>query len=91
MVRIGELEKAATPVRNKEVAKIGEAARTEEVRFIIISDSEIANAPPLSSIKMRRMGVQIETLTVEQVFKLNYFMHHYIVDKVRGNRSKVQG
>ena len=65
--------------------------RLQHVQSKIISDSEIATAPPLSSIKMRRMGVQFETLTNEQISKLQYFIRNYTMDKMQGNRSRVQG
>ena len=47
----------------------------------IISDCEIVNEIPFSSITMRRCGVQFEELTGSQISQLEYFLQNHTIDE----------
>ena len=49
----------------------------DKVPFKTISDCKAPNKVPLSSIEMRRCGVQFGKLTQEQVSKLKYFIWNH--------------
>ena len=50
-----------------------------KVPFKNISDFEIYNVPSLSSIRMRRCGLQFGDLTPDQIFDLEYFIENHTV------------
>jgi len=54
----------------------------KEVPFNTISDFELTSEFPLSSIIMRRCGVQFKELTQTQVSQLGYFIQNHTVGEV---------
>jgi len=54
----------------------------DKVPFETISDFEIANKVPFSSITMRRRGVQFGKLTDKQISQLDYFIRNYAIGEV---------
>jgi len=54
----------------------------EKVPFNTISDFELTSELPLSSIIMRRCGVQFGELTQDQVSQLGYFIQNHTVGEV---------
>jgi hypothetical protein len=54
----------------------------DKVPFETISDFEIANEVPFSSITMRRRGVQFGKLTDKQISQLDYFIRNYTIGDV---------
>ncbi len=54
----------------------------DKVPFETISDFEIANEVPFSSITMRRRGVQFGKLTDKQISQLDYFIRNHTIGEV---------
>lgn len=55
---------------------------SDKVPFETISDFEIANEVPFSSITMRRRGVQFGKLTDKQISQLDYFIRNHAIGEV---------
>ena len=51
----------------------------KELPCTTVSDSQIEESPPSSSMSMRRCGLQFGGLTEEQQSQLDYFLHNYTV------------
>ena len=52
---------------------------SREIPCKAVSDLEIEDSPPFSSISMRRCGVQFGELTQEQESQLDYFLQNHTV------------
>ena len=51
----------------------------DKVPFETISDFEIGNEFPFSSMTLKRRGVQFGEMTHSQISQLDYFMQHYTI------------
>ncbi len=68
--------------RELEIYLANNRFHLKEVPFNTISDFELTSEFPLSSIIMRRRGVQFGKLTQDQVSQLGYFIQNHAVGEV---------
>jgi hypothetical protein len=65
--------------------------RLDKIPFESISDFETANEDHLSSMTMRRSGVQFGELTRYQISRLNYFIQNYTIAEMQVDHSAQLG